>query len=140
MFSPDGHWIAYLSNESGRNQIYVQPYPGPGGKFQVSTDGGSEPMWARSGRELFYRNSDKMMAVDVTTQPAFAIGSPRTVFAGDYGFLGGSGQLANYDVSPDGQRFLMLQSNVQEGGVSQIHVVLNWFEELKRRVPVTSDK
>ena len=81
-FSPDGRWLAYVSDESGRYEIYVQPYPGPGGKLQISTEGGTEPVWNRSGRELFYRNGDKMMAVDIATQPDFAAGKPRMLFEG----------------------------------------------------------
>ena len=74
-FSPDGRWLAYISDESGRYEIYVQPYPGPGGKWQISTEGGTEPVWNPNGRELFYRSGDKMMAVDITTQPGFAAGT-----------------------------------------------------------------
>jgi len=85
-FSPDGRWLAYVSNESGRFEIYVQPYPGPGRKWQISTDGGNEPVWNRNGRELFYRSGDKikMMAVDIATQPSFAASKPRMLFAGQY--------------------------------------------------------
>jgi serine/threonine-protein kinase len=133
-FSPDGHWLVYFSNESGRNEIYVQPYPGPGGKWQISTGGGTEPAWNPNGRELFYRSGDKMMAVDIATQPGFAAGTPRMLFEGPYE---PSPVLAtNYDVSPDGQRFLMLKPSEQaQAAPRQINVVLNWFEELKRRVP-----
>jgi hypothetical protein len=132
-FSPDGHWLAYISDESGRNEIYVQPYPGPGGKWQISTEGGTEPVWNRNGRELFYRNGNKMMAVDIATQPSFAAGKPRMLFEGPYTLA--PGQTPNYDVSPDGQRFLMLKPVEQAAGPTQINVVLNWFEELKQKVP-----
>ena len=128
--SPDGRWIAYSSNESGRSEVYVQPFPSPGGKRQISTEGGAEPAWARSGRELFYRNGNKMMAVDVTTTPSFSAGSPRVLFEGQ--FIGGS---RTYDVAPDGQRFLVVRPSEQEAAATQINVVLNWFEELRRRVP-----
>jgi serine/threonine protein kinase/Tol biopolymer transport system component len=107
-FSPDGRWLAYSSNESGRFEVYVQPYPGPGGKYQVSTDGGTEPVWNRNGRELFYRVVDKMMAVDVATQSGFSAGKPQMLFEGRYD----PGPFtADYDVSPDGQRFLMIKAN-----------------------------
>jgi serine/threonine-protein kinase len=106
-FSPDGRWLAYASDESGRQEIYVQPYPGPGGKWQISTEGGREPVWNRNGRELFYRSGDKMMAVDITTQPGFAAGKPRVLFEG--GYEPTVFTAPNYDVSPDGQRFLMLK-------------------------------
>ncbi|MGB2663038.1 MAG: protein kinase [Candidatus Acidiferrum sp.] len=133
-FSPDGHWLSYVSDESGRWEIYVQPYPGPGGKWQISTDGGMEPVWNPNGREIFYRKGDKMMAVDISTQPSFSAGKPRILFEGRYERTPATGP--NYDVSPDGQRFLMLKSSEQEvAAPTQINVVLNWFEELKRRVP-----
>jgi serine/threonine-protein kinase len=133
-FSPDGRWLAYVSDESGRNEVYVQPYPGPGGKWLISTDGGTEPMWNRNGRELFYRNGEKMMNVDIATQHGFTAGKPRMLFEGRYEPTPGT--LPNYDVSPDGLRFLMVKPTEQAGAApTQINVVLNWFEELKRRVP-----
>jgi serine/threonine protein kinase/Tol biopolymer transport system component len=134
-FSPDGRWLAYVSDESGRNEIYVQPYPGPGGKWQISTEGGTEPSWNPNGRELFYRSGDKMMAVDIATQPNFASGKPRMLFEGPY--LPTPGTFPNYGVSPDGQRFLMLKPTEQaQAAPTQINVVQNWFEELKQKVPV----
>jgi eukaryotic-like serine/threonine-protein kinase len=133
-FSPDGRWLVYISNESGRNEAYVQPYPGPGGKWQISTEGGTEPLWNPNGRELFYRSGDKMMAVDITTQPGFAAGKPKMLFEGQY--VPTPLTAPYYDVSSDGQRFLMLKPVEQaQSAPTQINVVLNWFEELKRRVP-----
>jgi Tol biopolymer transport system component len=133
-FSPDGRWLAYISDESGRYEIYVQPYPGPGGKWQISTEGGTEPVWNPNGRELFYRSGDKMMAVDIATQQGFSAGKPRVLFEGRYEPTPAT--FPNYDVSPDGQRFLMLKpAEASEAAPTQINVVLNWFEELKRRVP-----
>jgi eukaryotic-like serine/threonine-protein kinase len=132
-FSPDGRWLVYISDESGRFEIYVQPYPGPGGKWQISTEGGTEPAWNHNGRELFYRSGDKMMAVDIATQPSFTSGKPRMLFEGQYSPAAGT--TPNYDVSPDGKRFLMLKANEQAAGPTQINVVLNWFEELKQKVP-----
>jgi Tol biopolymer transport system component len=133
-FSPDGRWLAYVSNESGRYEVYVQPYPGPGGKWQISTEGGTEPAWNPNGRELFYRSGDKMMAVDIAMQPGFTVSKPRALFAGWYEATPAT--FSNYDVTPDGQRFLMLKRNEQEASApTQINVVLNWFEDLKRRVP-----
>ncbi|MBI4480621.1 MAG: protein kinase [Acidobacteria bacterium] len=126
-FSPDGRWLAYSSNESGRNEIFVQPFPGPGRKWQVSTNGGSFPLWNPNGRELFYRSGDRMMAVDITTAPTFSAGQPRQLFE--------ARSLAISSVSPDGQRFLATQPVEPEQPATQINVVLNWFEELKRRVP-----
>ncbi len=81
-FSPDGHWVAYTSNESGRLEVYVQPFPGPGGKWMISTEGGTYPLWARNGREIFFRSDDKMMSASVETQPSFKAGTPRMLFQG----------------------------------------------------------
>ena len=128
-FSPDGRWLAYVSDESGPWEIYVQPYPGPGGKWQISAEGGTEPAWNPNGRELFYRSGDKMMAVDIATQPGFSAGRPRVLFEGQY--QPGLAPVANYAVSPDAQRFLMLKP-VEQAAPAQINVVLNWLEELKR--------
>jgi serine/threonine-protein kinase len=132
-FSPDGHLIAYASDESGRLEIYARPYPGPGGKWQISTEGGTEPVWNPKGRELFYRSGNKMMAVDIATQPTFSAGKPKMLFEGPY--VPTPRSFPDYDVSPDGQRFLMLKANEQAQAPAQINVVLNWFEELKQKVP-----
>jgi eukaryotic-like serine/threonine-protein kinase len=134
-FSPDGRWLAYVSNESGRPEIYVQPYPGPGGKWQISTEGGTEPLWNRNGRELFYRSGKKMMAVQITTQPAFAASKPTMLFERDYAASEFLATGIAYDVSPDGQRFLMVKESDQAAAATQINVVLNWFQELKRLAP-----
>jgi eukaryotic-like serine/threonine-protein kinase len=126
--SPDGRWLAYDSDESGGSEVYVQSYPAPGGKWLVSSGGGDAARWNPNGRELFYRNGGKMMAVDVTTSPRFAVATPRLLFEGQ--------DFTNaWDVSPDGQRFLMVKPVEQQQAATQINVVLNWFEELKRRVP-----
>jgi len=134
-FSPDGRWLAYASDQTGRFEIYVTPYPGPGPRVQVSAAGGRAPIWARNGRELFYRRvlvAEKGLrstwAVDVTTEPKFSAGRPRKLFKGDY--------QTSYDVTPDGQMFLMGKQHPRpEKPVTQLHVTLNWFEELKRLVP-----
>lgn len=105
-FSPDGRWLAYVSDESGRPEIYVQPYPGPGGKWQVSTDGGTEPAWNRNARELFYRSGNKMIVVETTITPSFSAGKPRVLFEGEYLATQFPQLGSDYDVSPDGQRFL----------------------------------
>jgi Tol biopolymer transport system component len=134
-FSPDGRWLAYVSDRSGRYETYLQSYPGPGPTRQISTDGGTEPVWNRNGRELFYRCGNKMMAVDISTQRGFAASTPHLVFEGPY-LLAQTPSPPYYDVSPDGQRFLMLKPIGQaQPAPTQINVVLNWTEELKQRVP-----
>ncbi|PYV74084.1 MAG: hypothetical protein DMG97_09650 [Acidobacteria bacterium] len=111
----------------------MQSYPASGGKWQISTEGGTEPVWNRNGRELFYRNGDKMMAVDIAAQASFTAGKPHMLFEGRYELPPGT--TPNYDVSPDGQRFLMIKPSETGETTTQINVVLNWFEELKRSVP-----
>jgi serine/threonine-protein kinase len=134
--SPDGHWLAYTSDETGRREVYLQSYPGPGGKRQISSEGGTEPQWNPNGRELFYRDRDKMMAVEISTQAGFSAGKLRQLFEGHYLKNTITYARANYDVSPDGQRFLMLKpAEQQQSAPTQINVVLNWTEELKRAVP-----
>jgi len=134
-FSPDGQWVAYVSEQRGRREIYVQPYPGPGGKRQISTDGGTEPTWNPQGGEIFYRLRDKMMAVEVTTRPSFSIGKTRVLFEAHYVENTAGYSRPNYDVSPDGQRFLMLKPVAQQPAPTRINFVLNWTQELKRLVP-----
>ena len=135
VFSPDGHWLAYISDESGRQEIFIQPYPGPGGKWQISTEGGNEPAWSRNGRELFFRSGSKMMAVEVTAQPTFSAGKPKVLFEGQYLAVTPGLTGTAFDVSSDGQRFLMVKETERAAPNAQINVVLNWSEELKRRVP-----
>ena len=134
-FSPDGRWLAYTSDEPGRLEVFVQPFAGPGARSQISTDGGTEPVWSPDGRELFYVDGDRMMAVEISTEPTFRAGAPRLLFEGRYAL--NTNGVAGYDVSSDGQRFLRLQPIHADPPANQIHVVLNWFEELRRRVPVT---
>jgi serine/threonine-protein kinase len=134
LFSSDGRWLAYQSDETGRWEVYVRPFPGPGGKVQISTEGGVEPVWARNGRELFYRNGDKMMATAIETKPTFTATKPKLLFERHYETSPQS-FLANYDVSPDGQRFLMIKASEQESAATQLNVVLNWSDELRRLVP-----
>jgi serine/threonine-protein kinase len=137
VFSTDGRWIAYDSNESGRLEVYAQPFPGPGRRWQISTDGGRQAVWAKSGREIFYRSGDKMMAVEVETEPSFKLSRPKVLFEGNYaGDIEWFGY-ANYDVSEDGQSFLMIRTE-EESAPARIHVVQNWFEELKQRVPTNN--
>jgi Tol biopolymer transport system component len=129
-FSPDGRWMAYASDETGQMQVYLRPFPGPDPKEPVSTQGGTQPLWSRNGKELFYRNGNKMMAVDVSTSPHLVLSQPRQLFEQPYGFF--TITIANYDVSLDGQSFLMVKD---ESGSHRLNLVLNWTEELKRLVP-----
>ena len=131
-FSPDGSWLAHVSDESGQDEVYVRPYPGPGPRFLISSDGGQEPVWSPDGRELYYRNGDQVLAVAITTEPAFRPGRPELLFEARY--EKSPVPAVNYDISPDGKRFLMVK---ERPGTTRVHfnVVLNWFEELKRLVP-----
>ena len=135
-FSPDGRYLAYVSDESGRNEVYLQSFPGPGVKRQISTEGGVGPVWARNGRELFYRHGDKVMAVAVTLRPEFSVASPRALFEGNYFELGRRDSPANYDVTSNGQRFVMIRNAEKQTAPTQLNVVLEWFAEVKRRAPV----
>jgi serine/threonine-protein kinase len=150
-FSPDGRWLAYESNETGRNEVYVQPFPGPGKRVQVTNDGGMHPAWAQTGHELFYVTLRpngttpvdiqttfdiyiRLMAVPVTTMPTFTAGVPRMLFEGPYG---GSTRTRNYDVTADGQKFVMVQAYPRPPlKPTQVILVQNWFEEVRRRVPM----
>ena len=135
--SPDGRWLAYESNESGRQEVYVQPFPDiESGRWQVSTRGGERPLWSADGRELFYVENGKIMAVAVETDTAFSMGETTVAVAGDY-YVGDEEVAARtYDVSRDGQRFLMIKEDPRgRAAARQIQVVFNWFEELKARVP-----
>src|SRR5579864_7555295 len=119
--SPDGHWMAYVSNESGRPDIYVEPVPGPGGRRQISSDGGEEPRWVRQGQEITYRNGTKMMSVPVQMRPAFQAGKPIELF--DRKFDRGFG-VDGYDVTPNGQTFVMTRS--EHPAPTEIRVVMGW--------------
>jgi len=137
-FSPDGRWVAYSSDESGRPQVYVQAFPGPGLKLQVSNEGGTDPTWRRSGGELYYRSGNKMMVVSVTTSPEFRASAPKQLWEGNYSAGSGSScgmpgvSSASYDVTPDGQRFLMVRDD--DVTVStRIVVVLNFAEEVRAK-------
>ena len=130
-YSPDGKWLAYVSNDAGRDEVYVRPASGGGERRTVSTEGGSEPVWAWSGRELFYRNGDRMMVATVQTSPALTIGRAQELFTTTYERDRGSGYAnANYDITRDGTRFVMIQPPAAS---SHVVVALNWFEELRAR-------
>jgi eukaryotic-like serine/threonine-protein kinase len=124
--SPDGGWLAYQSDESGRFEVYVMAYPGTGGRSQVSIDGGSAPVWSRDGRELFYQSGGSLMVAGVETRPKFRAGLPKPLFK--------LTNLGEYDVAPDGQRFVMVRTRAEEATPRSLAVVLGWFDDLKRRV------
>jgi hypothetical protein len=130
-FSPDDRWLAYVSNESGQFEVYLRRYPGPEGRWTVSTGGGTSPLWNHTGNELFYRNGNKMMAVSVPTTPDATLATPRVIFEGPYSY-GSTVALTNYSVSADNQRFLMVKS---EASGAHLSIVLNWFSELARLAP-----
>jgi eukaryotic-like serine/threonine-protein kinase len=129
-FSPNGHWMVYASDESGQMQVYVRPFPGPDRRWPVSTQGGTQPLWSRNGKEIFYRVGNRMMVVDLSAGVDLTLSQPRQLFEQRYVFQNVS--VANYDVSSDGQRFVMIKD---EAGSGRLNVVLNWTEELKRLVP-----
>ena len=130
--SPDGRWLAYQSNESGRSEIYVRDFAGLSGRLQISTDGGEEPRWSPDGKELYYRNNNLLWALTIETKPSIQAGTPRSLFNRVYDFNSNSGE--TYDVHPKGGRFLLLSPS-KENSSTQIRVVLNWFSELRRLVP-----
>jgi serine/threonine-protein kinase len=125
--SPDGRYLAYVSTESGAMEVYVQPFPGPGPKARISTQGGGAPRWAPSGRELFYWTPGRtaLLAVDIQTSPAFRAGLPVELFKMASG--------TTWDVAPDGKRFLV--EFFPSGSNLRLETVVNWFDELRRRVP-----
>ena len=128
--SPDGHWLAYCSDESGRSEIYVSAFPGPGGRSVISTDGGAEPRWSRDGRELFYRAGDRVMAVTVAPGSSLTAGSPRMLFEGNYQVS--DTNIGGFDVAADG-RFLMIQPTVLEQPATEFNIVLGWFNDVNVR-------
>ena len=132
--SPDGRFVAYLSDESGRFEIYVRPFPQGGGKWQVSANGGNSQRWSKDGGELFYVEGETLMSVPVSTMDGFSAGSAKPLF--EHPGLGG-GISSTYDVSADGQRFVVVEDVESEEGEQakppSIHIVENWFEEFKDR-------
>ena len=147
--SPDGRWIAYHSDNSGRLEVYVQAHPGPGPRYQVSSGGGLSPVWRDNGRELLYvepsvppdtaglvrlsTGTIRMMAVTVQLTPTLTLGAPKRLFEGRYQV---NVPARGYDVTADGQRFVLLQEQERAPDViTHMMVVQNWHEELKRLVP-----
>ncbi len=133
--SPDGHWITYTADESGRREVFVQSFPDLGPKHRISIAGGGEPVWSPDGRQLFFRERDRMLVVDVDYAPAFSAGRPRVLFTGKYDAAPLTGH-QHYDISLDGKRFLMIKHG-EPAGPSAVQVVLNWSEELKSFVAIS---
>ncbi len=135
-FSPDGRWLAYHSNESGNYEVYVRPFPGPGGKWQISTGGGGYPTWSRNGKELFYRTPDNgIMVVNYTASgDSFRAEKPRLWSPGQFIRLGRG---VSFDLHPDGKRFAVLKAPGTESqpAVNKVSFVFNFFDELRRKLP-----
>ena len=129
--SPDGKWVAFQVPVSSRQEIYVTPFPGPGARHQVSTDGGTEPLWSRDGRELFFQSGTQLMAVTVAPGAAFSASTPRLVYEGRF-FRTINGN-TSWSLTPDGRRFLRIQNVEPERPITRIDLVLHWFLELKQR-------
>ena len=144
-FSPDGRWIAYSSDESGQPEVYVQAFPGPGPKVQISNGGAIDPVWRRGGGELYYRSWVGMMAVSYASGSEFRASAPRELWKGEYSAGNGAScgmpgvSSSNYDVAPDGQRFVMVKE--QSGSIdgTKVVVVLNWADKLKAATPAPQD-
>jgi len=137
VFSPDGRWLAYTSNDSGRFEVYVRPFPGPGGKWQISTDGGVFPKWSPSGKELFYRTDDQRIWVSTysASPDAFVAGRPRQWSEGRFA---DRALASNFDVAPDGKRFAVLKApeGDNESRTDKVIFIENFFDELRRIAPV----
>jgi serine/threonine-protein kinase len=138
-FSPDGRWVAYSSNESGQAEVYVQAFPGPGAKIQISNGGGTDPVWRRAGGELYYRSGQRMMAVSITTSPDLRPSAPKVLWEGAYSAGSSSScgipgvSATNYDVTADGQRFLLVRDDDAAVTSTRIVVVVNWLEEVRAK-------
>jgi Tol biopolymer transport system component len=137
--SPDGRWVAYQSNESAQTEIYVTGFPNGEGRVQVSTDGGSEPVWSRNGKELFYRKEKKLIAVPVQNGNTFTMGPPQVLFESTFATNSAFGSPL-YDVSPDGQKFYFIQDATKDNREPRLNLILNWPEELKRIAPANSGR
>jgi len=139
--SPDDRWLAYTSNETGQDEVYVQAFLDPGRKWLISTAGGYAPVWGPNGDalELFYRNGDKMMVVPIKAKPSFSAEAPKMLFE----FKEAPAEVEafrGFDLAPDGRHFVMIQKGEQSAPPTQLRVVLNWFEELKTKVPTGASR
>lgn len=131
-FSPDAAWLAYESNETGRAEVYVEAFPGPGARHQLSADGGTEPLWGRNG-ELFYRSGREIRIVRTQLGERFEFTAPETLFT--VSAIRSASERRTYDVTSDGQRFLMVRTP-DATAPRRIDRVTNWLDDLKERVPL----
>ena len=140
-FSPDGRWLAYTSGESGRIEVYVRPFPGPGPAVQISNDGGLSPVWSQDGRELYFRGGEGVQVASVTSDgDRFRAGRPKVLF--DDSVFESTAPTRSYDVAPDG-RFLfvpipgedVIQAAIDQIYPNHIRVVQNWVAELEEKLP-----
>ena len=129
MFSPNGEWFAFTSDQSGRAEVYVAPFPGPGQPVSISNDGGIEPVWSKSGGELFYRKGDALMSTKIQLKP-FRAAAPQTLFDFPVASYGVDYYYASYDVAKDG-RFMAIR-RAQPSASEEIHVILDWAADLVR--------
>lgn len=129
-FSPNGRFLAYESSETGQYEIYARPFPPSSGKIKVSEGGGQYPRWNPNGRELFYRDGDRLMSVDADIDGDLVFGRPRFLF--EWPHITSS---RDYDVSPDGERLVMAEDTESTAAITQLFLVQNFSEELKRLVP-----
>jgi serine/threonine-protein kinase len=136
-FAPDGRWVAYQADESGRAEIFVRPFPPGGGKWQISVEGGTHPRWRADGKELFFRNQNAVMSVEIdTTGQALRVATPVKLFEGLFlqAAIGGN-VYADYDASPDGQRFAMMRGENRLAVPDHVVVVTDFFDELRATFP-----
>ena len=127
-FSPDGKWLAYVSNESGSPEVFARPFPGPGGRTQISAGGGTEPVWAPDGKRLFYLSGNDLKAANVTAGATLAVGTRERVLTAD---VAPGGIHANYHVAKDGRHFLMVHN---AGGSTDLTIVLHWLDSVRQRL------
>ena len=136
ILSPNGRWIVYVSNEQGEEQIFICSFPGKKSKIQITKTGGIEPLWAPDGKEIYYKDpsGSRLMAVPFFTDPEVYVGESRILFKGKFKASPLFGP--NYDITPDGKKFLMIEEEEKSSRATQINVILNWAEDLKRLVPI----
>jgi dipeptidyl aminopeptidase/acylaminoacyl peptidase len=132
-FSPDGRSVAYVSDESGKNEVYARPYPGAGPKIKISSEGGAEPAWAPDGREIFYRAKETFMAVPIRTDPELSAGQPHPLFPDRFDRWAREDGSRNYDVARDGSRFLFIrETESKQEPITRLDLVTNWPAQIER--------